>query len=110
MQNIWVAASDNEIDVVKSYITSGKHTANDKDANGYTPVHAAASYGHLELLTYLVKEAGGDINIVDEEGDTPLHSVEDLATAKYIVEELKGDYKIKNKEGQTVSREREAPQ
>jgi hypothetical protein len=43
---------------------------------------------------------------MDEEGDTPLHSVEDVLSAKYIVEELKADYKIKNRDGQTVSETR----
>lgn len=100
VSNIWVAAADNDQELVKKYIASGEFTANIKDANGYTPIHAAASYGHLDLLRYLIQQ-GGDINIQDEEGDTPLHHVEDLATATALVEEFKADYKIKNGEGQT---------
>ncbi|ANB13000.1 hypothetical protein AWJ20_1278 [Sugiyamaella lignohabitans] len=101
--NIWIAASDNDIKAVKEYITSGAHTPADKDANGYTPIHAAASYGHIELLRYLINEAGGDINITDEDGDTPLHTVESVETAKFIIEELKGSPNAENDEGQTVS-------
>jgi hypothetical protein len=100
--NIWIAASDNNIPLVREYISGGTHTAVDKDPNGYTPIHAAASYGHIELLRYLVLEAGGDINVTDLDGDTPLHTVEDIDTAKVMVEELDADYKIKNREGQTV--------
>lgn len=101
MSNIWIAASDNNVDLVKEYISLGKHTANDKDANGYTPVHAAASYGHIELLDYLI-DHGGDINIADNEGDTPLHVVEDASVAKNLIENYKADVKIKNNDGQTA--------
>lgn len=99
--NIWVAAADNQVDVIKSYLDSGKFTPNSKDPNGYTPIHAAASYGHIELLKLLIQN-GGNINIQDNEGDTPLHHVEELATATIMVEELGADYKLKNAEGQTA--------
>lgn len=101
--NIWIAASDNDIDYVKSVIESGQHSPNDKDNNGYTPIHAAASYGHIELLKYLISK-GGNINATDEDGDTPLHSVEDADVARILVEEFKADWKLKNSEGQTVSK------
>lgn len=100
--NIWIAASDNDIDGVKRYISSGQHKPTDADANGYTPLHAAASYGHIELLDYLVKEVNGDINVQDLDGDTPLHTVEDEHVARHIVEQLGGDHTIKNAEGQTA--------
>jgi ankyrin repeat protein len=64
--------------------------------------HAAASYGHLELLEYLI-EKGGDINITDEDGDTPLFTVESVETARWMVDHG-ANYDIKNNEGQTVSR------
>lgn len=98
--NIWVAAADNQVDIVQSHLDLGNFTPNSKDPNGYTPIHAAASYGHINLLKLLIQN-GGDINIQDNEGDTPLHHVEDLATATIMVEELKADYKLKNSEGQT---------
>lgn len=97
--NIWVAAADNQIEDVETHLNAGL-TPNSKDPNGYTPIHAAASYGHTELLKLLISR-GGDINVQDNEGDTPLHHVEDLDTAKIMIEELKADHKIKNNEGQT---------
>lgn len=100
--NIWVAAADNQVDVVQSYLDSGKFTPNSKDPNGYTAIHAAASYGHINLLKLLINN-GGDINIQDNEGDTPLHHVEDLATATVMVEQLGADFKLKNSEGQTAA-------
>lgn len=104
--NIWVAAADNEIDVVKQHISLGKFGANSKDANGYTPIHAAVSYGHIELIRYLL-DNGGDVNIQDNEGDTPLHHVEDLAIAKLLIDEFKADYKIKNSDNLTPGEYRE---
>lgn len=102
VSNIWVAAADNQTDVVKAHIESGAFSANSKDPNGYTPIHAAASYGHTDLLQYLIS-VGGDINVQDTEGDTPLHHVEDLATARFIVEQLHADYKLKNHEDKTAA-------
>lgn len=99
--NIWVAAADNQIDVVKLHLDLGNFNADSRDPNGYTAIHAAASYGHIELLRLLI-ERGGDVNIQDNEGDTPLHHTEDLETAKVMVEELAADYKIKNEDGLTA--------
>lgn len=82
--NIWIAASDGDVARVRELLASG-HSPNDKDENSYTPMHAAASYGHLELLDVLL-ENGGDINITDDDGDTPLYTVENIATARYLVE------------------------
>lgn len=98
--NIWIAASDGNIDYVRENISSGKHTANDADPNGYTPMHAAASYGHIDLLKYLVS-VGGDVNLKDADGDTPLHAVEDVKTAATLVEEMNANWRLKNAEGQT---------
>lgn len=99
--NIWIASADNDLEYVKKSISSGTHTANDKDNNGYTPIHAAVSYGHLDLLRYLVSQ-GGDVNITDNDGDTPLHSVEDVKVARVLIEEFGADWRRKNSSGQTV--------
>lgn len=102
ISNIWVAAADNNKDVVLCHLDSGNFNPNSKDPNGYTPIHAAASYGHIDLLKLLI-ERGGDINIQDREGDTALHHIEDLAVAKLMVEQLNADFKIRNHEGQTAA-------
>lgn len=100
--NIWVAASDGRADLVEKYLAEG-FTANSKDPNGYTAVHAAAAYGHVDLLRKLCSaECGGDINIRDSDGDTPLHHCEDVETARVIIEELGGDFTLVNDEGKTA--------
>lgn len=62
--------------------------------------HAAASYHHFDLLLYLIS-VGGDINIRDEEGETPLFTVESEQAARWLVEHG-ADPLIQNEEGQTV--------
>ncbi|QPG76022.1 hypothetical protein FOA43_003408 [Brettanomyces nanus] len=99
--NIWIATADDKRDVVKSLIETGRFTANSKDANGYTPMHAAASYGNNDLLEYLILK-GGDVNIQDNDGDTPLHHTESLATAKLLIEKNNADYTVRNSDGQTA--------
>lgn len=64
--------------------------------------HAAASYGHVSVLEYLVSQGiffrngplpidnhlapGGNPNIEDSDGDTPLYTVEDVETAEWLVQ------------------------
>lgn len=64
-------------------------------------MHAAASYGHLELLEYLISK-GGDINVTDEDGDTPLYTVESVQVAKWMVEHG-AEADVRNAEGLSVS-------
>ncbi|EPS40716.1 hypothetical protein H072_5377 [Dactylellina haptotyla CBS 200.50] len=102
MMNIWIAASDGNTAQVLSYLASNPALVNGRDENGYTPIHAAASYGHLDLLRKLVNEHGGNINIRDEDGDTPLFTAETVEVARCIVEELGGDWTHQNDEGVTA--------
>lgn len=99
-KNIWVAASDGDLDRVKELVESGISPMI-ADENTYTPLHAAASWNHRSILDYLISK-GGDINITDEDGDTPLFSVEDLETAKYVIE-LGGNPSHRNTSGLTAA-------
>ncbi|GAV48960.1 hypothetical protein ZYGR_0N03650 [Zygosaccharomyces rouxii] len=101
--NVWIAASDGRTSVVEKLLQENyQRDGNVKDPNGYTPVHAAAAYGHIELLRKLCQEYGGNINVKDSDGDTPLHHCEDAHTAKVILEELGGDISLQNEEGKTA--------
>lgn len=101
--NIWIAASDGKENLVEQILSQGSGVdANIKDPNGYTPVHAAAAYGHRNLLRKLCTLYNGNINIKDNDGDTPLHHCEDVETAKVIVEDLCGDITLINEEGKTA--------
>ncbi|KAG1843513.1 hypothetical protein C8R48DRAFT_678717 [Suillus tomentosus] len=89
-KNIWVAAGDGDLVRVRftwsGLIRSLPATSpNAPDEFTYTPMHAAASYGQLETLAYLFSQ-GGDVNVTDEDGDTPLYAVENTETAQWLLD------------------------
>ncbi|KAI0734186.1 ankyrin [Fomitopsis betulina] len=83
--NIWIAAGDGDLNRVRELIEGQALSANIPDENTYTPMHAAASYGQIHVLDYLVTQ-GGDVNVTDGDGDTPLYVVENIETAQWLVE------------------------
>lgn len=84
-KNIWVAASDGDLQRVQYLIEQEGVSPNIPDPHTYTPMHAAASYGHINVLEYLISR-GGDVNVTDEDGDTPLYTVETVEVARWLVE------------------------
>jgi len=84
-KNIWVAAGDGDLDRVRELVEQYSLSPNVPDPNTYTPMHAAASYGQLHILGYLISR-GGDVNVIDDDGDTPLYVVENIETARFLVD------------------------
>ncbi|KAF9153098.1 hypothetical protein BG015_004079 [Linnemannia schmuckeri] len=82
--NIWLAASDGDLAAVKTFINEKGISINAQDEFGYSALHAAASYGHKELITYLL-ENGADVNIQDPEGDSPLFVCETVDIAEMLI-------------------------
>ncbi len=76
--------------------------ASRQDAHGYSLLHAAASYNHLDLLRSLVNEFKVDVNLRDEDGETCLFVAESVDIAKCLIEELCIDNDVKNEEGVTA--------
>jgi hypothetical protein len=76
--------------------------ASARDAHGYSLVHAAASYNQLSVLRELVQKYNAHVNILDEDGETPLFAAEKVDVAKCLVEELGADVDIRNEEGKTA--------
>jgi ankyrin repeat protein len=76
--------------------------ATTRDAHGYSLVHAAASYNQLNVLRDLVQKYSADVNILDEDGETPLFATENTEVAKCLVEELGADVNLRNSEGKTA--------
>lgn len=76
--------------------------ASEQDDHGYSLLHAAASYGHIDLLRALVKEYHADVNLLDEDGETCLFVTERVDVANCLVEELGVDYNRQNDEGLTA--------
>ncbi|EKM78735.1 hypothetical protein AGABI1DRAFT_114339 [Agaricus bisporus var. burnettii JB137-S8] len=84
-KNIWVAAGDGDLERVRELIEHQGDSPNARDPFTYTPMHAAASYGQRHVLQYLIG-CGGDVNIADGDGDTPLYTVEDIETAQFLLD------------------------
>lgn len=72
------------------------------DAHGYSLVHAAVSYNQLDVLRELIQKYNVNVNILDEDGETPLFAAENTDVARVLVEEMGADWKIKNSEGKTA--------
>lgn len=100
-QNPFTLAADNSPHLLP-LLQSNPSLASSQDAHGYSILHAAASYNHLDLLRTLVNEFHVDVNIKDEDGETPLFVVETVEAAQCLLEELKADQKVKNVEGMTA--------
>ncbi|KAG7451124.1 ankyrin [Guyanagaster necrorhizus] len=84
MSNIWIAAGDGDLARVEELVLAGT-LPNIPDEFTYTPMHAAASYGHIHVLEFLLAH-GGDVNITDDDGETPLYVVEDVVTARWLID------------------------
>lgn len=95
--NLYILAADNP-SAVLSHLRSDSSRASSQDEHGYSLLHAAASYGHIELLRALVQEFHVDPNLTDEDNETCLFVTESLEIAKCLVEELGVDAKHKNDE------------
>ncbi|KAJ0424621.1 hypothetical protein BJY00DRAFT_276022 [Aspergillus carlsbadensis] len=99
--NPYVLAADNP-SAVLALLQSNPSIASNQDEHGYSLLHAAASYGHIDLLRALVQQYNVNVNLLDEDGETCLFVTENIDIAKCLVEELEIDYNIKNDEGFTA--------
>eukprot|EP00160_Parvularia_atlantis_P021053 Unigene8966_Nuclearia_a/m.27450 Unigene8966_Nuclearia_a/g.27450 ORF Unigene8966_Nuclearia_a/g.27450 Unigene8966_Nuclearia_a/m.27450 type:complete len:176 (+) Unigene8966_Nuclearia_a:57-584(+) len=99
IDNIWIAASDDRRSDVVAMLDAGA-SVDARDDNGYSPLQAAASYGHAELLELLLKRGANPI-IRDCDDDTPLHQAETVACAQLLLDHG-ADLLAKNSEGLTA--------
>ncbi|PRD19299.1 UNVERIFIED_CONTAM: Ppp1r16a [Trichonephila clavipes] len=60
---------------------------NAKDSEQWTPLHAAATCGHLHLVRYLISK-GADLLAVNADGNMPYDICEDENTLDYIESEM----------------------
>ncbi|KAJ5576477.1 hypothetical protein N7535_003403 [Penicillium sp. DV-2018c] len=100
-QNPYLLACDNPAALL-DLLRSNPSIASSQDESGYSLLHAAASYGHVDLLRALVKEFNVDVNLLDEDGETCLFVAEHAKVARCLVEELNVDVNKKNSEGLTA--------
>ncbi|GAB7352024.1 hypothetical protein MBLNU459_g2539t1 [Dothideomycetes sp. NU459] len=91
-------------DAVLAHLQTHPQLASAQDSHGYSLLHAAVSYGHATLLRELVQRYGADINLRDEDGETPLFAAESVAMARLAVDELGADAALFNVDQQTCAR------
>ena len=100
--------------LLETHLPAHPSLAGAADYNGYTPLHACASYASdslkdsHRLLRVLVQQYHVDVNIADQEGDTPLFYAENPVVARILVEELGADWRKRNGEGVTAEENAEA--
>jgi ankyrin repeat protein len=96
--NLYILASDNSPSLLP-LLRSSPSLASSQDEHGYSLLHAAASYSHLDLLRTLVQEFHVDVNLADEDGETCLFVTETVEIARCLVEELGVDVNVRNNDG-----------
>ena len=99
--NPFLLAADNSPDLLP-LLRSKPVLASSQDQHGYSLMHAAASYNHVDLLQTLVHDFKVDVNVRDEDGETALFVVETVEAARLLVESLNADAEIKNAEDITA--------
>ncbi|KAF2276094.1 uncharacterized protein EI97DRAFT_433510 [Westerdykella ornata] len=78
------------------------HLASASDSHGYSLVHAAVSYNQPQVLRELIQTYKVNVNLLDEDGESPLFAAENVAIAKSLVEDFGADWRLKNSEGKTA--------
>ncbi|KAK0636520.1 hypothetical protein B0T17DRAFT_480461 [Bombardia bombarda] len=99
--NPYILAADSP-EALVTLLRQDRSLATGQDEHGYSLVHAAASYNHLDLLRTLIREFSVPVDLKDEDGETALFVVETVDAARVLVEELGLDAKLANDEGMTA--------
>ncbi|KAI1456354.1 ankyrin repeat-containing protein [Annulohypoxylon moriforme] len=110
--NPFLLAADNS-PALLPLLRENPSLASEQDDHGYSLVHAAASYNHLDLLRTLIRDFNVDVNLRDEDQETALFVVETVDAARILVEELGADITITGSDGytarQTIAEEGDFP-
>mmetsp|Transcript_391 Transcript_391/g.464 ORF Transcript_391/g.464 Transcript_391/m.464 type:complete len:198 (-) Transcript_391:1525-2118(-) len=99
-KSLFVLAGEGNIEAVQSVIEGPNSPGvNAQDENGYSLLMAAAGWGKLSMVEYLLG-AGADVNLVDSDGDSCLHHCSTVTCMKLLVSRG-ADSSLRNSEGQT---------
>lgn len=99
--NPFLLAADNSAALLP-LLRENPELASKQDDHGYSLVHAAASYNHLDLLRTLVREFNVNVDLTDEDNETALFVVETPEAAEMLVAELGANPQHKGLEGLTA--------
>lgn len=99
--NPYILAADHP-EALITLLREDPSIATEQDEYGYSLVHAAASYNHIDLMRKLVKDFKVPVDLRDEDGETALFVIETVEAARVLVEELGLDPTIKSDENLTA--------
>ncbi|KAG0649693.1 Ankyrin repeat-containing [Hyphodiscus hymeniophilus] len=99
--NVFLLAADSPNRLIP-VLREDPSLASAQDEHGYSLMHAAASYNHLDLLRTLVNELHVDVDLKDEDNETALYAAETMECAKVLVEELHADITVRGDDGKTA--------
>uniref|UniRef100_A0A8C0HGX2 Protein phosphatase 1 regulatory subunit n=1 Tax=Chelonoidis abingdonii TaxID=106734 RepID=A0A8C0HGX2_CHEAB len=81
------ACIDENLDMVKFLVENGA-SVNQQDNEGWTPLHAVASCGYLNIAEYLLSH-GANVAAVNSEGEVPSDLAEEAAMKDLLLEQVK---------------------
>lgn len=100
-RNPFLLAADNSPELLP--LLRRQHSiASAQDEHGYSLVHAAASYNHLDLLRSLLVEFNVPVDLKDEDDETALFVCETIECARLLVEEFHADTSVRSLDGKTA--------
>jgi ankyrin repeat protein len=83
---LFEAVQNNDLNLVQELIQSGA-SPNEKDRNGWTPLHYASMNGYIEVVRELIR-CGADVNEKNIYRQTPLHLASMRGMYMGVVREL----------------------
>ncbi|XP_074420504.1 protein phosphatase 1 regulatory subunit 12B isoform X9 [Larus michahellis] len=86
-ENSSEACIDENLDMVKFLVDNGANV-NQQDNEGWTPLHAVASCGYLNIAEYLISH-GANVAAVNSEGEVPSDIAEEAAMKDLLLEQVK---------------------
>jgi ankyrin repeat protein len=98
----WVAVSEGNIVLLQSSLTLLNLPLTAADENGYTLLHAAASYNQMEILQFLLSQNTVDVHATDNDGDSALHYAGNVPVIELLIQVGKANPAQVNSQGKTA--------
>ncbi|XP_063824793.1 oxysterol-binding protein-related protein 1-like [Ostrinia nubilalis] len=111
-ESLLYSARHGELSIVKALLEANREGKLTMDINckgknksnlGWSPLHLASYFGHVEVVRALM-EAGANVDAINDTGDTPLHKACFTGNEELVILLLKykADVHIMNGEGRTA--------